>query len=249
MNNKNSTENSLINIAKFISGEKSLEEKQKRLTQMKVKAKQSQANTEYAEKEDLFEEKYTESAEQSIKADPTPRTKVVQNIPLYEWKAPIRQTFPFDMKIFMAIVAAALIFIIYLAILGNYGLMGVLIALLFVIYAAGTTKPIEVKHRITARGIDTPITINENGKESIATSKLYEWYTLDEFAFYKKNDQILLVIDTKLNIPSKLIMLVDKDQQEEIFMLLQDKLLYKDIRKQNRINTLVDGQYVKLEEI
>jgi hypothetical protein len=153
------------------------------------------------------------------------------------------------MKVFMAIVAASLVFIIYLAILGNYGLMGVLIALLFVIYAAGTTKPIEVKHRITARGIDTPITLNNEGKENIATSKLYEWYTLNEFAFYKKNDQILLVIETKLNIPSKLIMLVDEDQQEEIFMLLQDKLLYKDVRKQNQINILVEGQYVKLEEI
>jgi hypothetical protein len=114
--------------------------------------------------------------------------------------------------------------------------MGSIIALLFVIYVLGTTKPQIVKHKITARGFDTG-------------GKLYEWYLLKNFYFTKKGDQLMLLVETSLRFPAMLIFLVDEKDKEAIFVLLQDKLLYKDIRKQGSLEKINYGEYIPLEKI
>jgi hypothetical protein len=225
-NSPSNEKNSLLNIARFLSGESSLGKERERAEELKKKAK----------------EKQREAIRTGIKqglAELEPEgqdKKIVQNIKLFEWTAPIRVKFFFDFKAFLGIVSLMLVFILYLAILGHYALMGVMIALVFFIYVAGAIEPISVTHKITARGIET-------------FDKLYEWFLLENFYFAKKNGQTMLYVGTKLRFPTRLIMLLDEKEITPLFMLLQDKVLYKDIRKQGFIDKATYGIYIPLENI
>ena len=218
--------NEIKEFAKIISGEMALRKKEDALKKAKEKAVK-----------DEKDRRRIEIKEGTLKLEDDPVQKeVVQNIKLYEWEAPDRYEFKFDNKYFIIIVAISLVFILLLAILGHYWLMASIIALLFFVYVAGTTKPEMVKHYLTARGIDT-------------NNKLYEWFMLKNFYFTKRGDQYLLIVETNLNLPGALILLLDKKEMEPLFVLLQDKLLYKDIRKQGRLSKLNEGTYIPLEEI
>lgn len=216
----------LTKIADFLSGEVQLQKKQDRLEELKSKVKEKQRDSLRNEIKKGVLEIEPEGQEK----------KVVQNIKLYEWIAPVRVKYLFDFKSFLVIVSLMLLFILYLAILGHYNLMGVMIALVFFIYVAGVTEPDRATHHITARGIDT-------------FDKLFEWFLLEEFVFSKKNDSYLLIVETKLRFPTKLIMLLDEKEIAPIFMLLQDKILYKNFVKQNLIDKMAYGEFLKLEDI
>jgi hypothetical protein len=224
---KNKQETDLSRIAKIISGEKALRQKEQKLKELKEKAIKEQKS-----------EKRREIIEDRVKLeeDSSQPQKVVQNIKLFEWEAPDRYEYSFDNKSFIVVIAISLVLILFLAILGKYFLMGALISLLFFIYAVFSTKPNMIKHKITARGIE----YNE---------KLYEWFMIDNFYFSKRNDQNLLIINTKLRFPSTLILLLNEEDRLPIFLLLQEYVLYKDIKKQNWLEKMSLGEYIPLEEV
>lgn len=218
----------LSNLAKILTGEMALEEKQRKIEEEKNKAIEKQK---YQLREGVKKgEIELEGNEYAV------GQKVVQKIKLFEWEAPIRQPFLFDMRTFLIIVFLSLIFILLLAVLGHYGLMAALIALLFFVYVAGTTKPMTVKHIVTARGIET-------------MDKLYEWHMLDQFWFTSKANQGFLIVETRLRVPGRLIFLIDEKDRSTLFVLLQDKLLYKDIKKQGKLEHIMFGDYIELEGV
>ena len=59
----------------------------------------------------------------------------------------------------------------------------------------------------------------------------------------------MLIVETKLNLPSALIFLLDEKERSPLFVLLEEKVLYKDIRKQTKLDTLNTGEYIPLEKI
>lgn len=212
-------------LAKVLSGELDLRKKQEEAEKLKDLAIEKHKS--------LIREGIEDGESEIVSGVPK---KVVQKIDLFEWEAPIRTSFNFEMRTFMGIVALSLVWILFLAILGHYMLMLAVIALLFFIYVAGTTEPIKVKHKVTTRGIET-------------TDRLYEWFMLDSFYFTKKNSQELLIVNTKLRVPDKLIMLIDPKDRAAIFVLLQELLLYKDIKKQGRLSSITYGEYIPLEKV
>jgi hypothetical protein len=224
---KNNQNTDLEKIAKIISGEMALKKKEEKLKEMKEEAIKGQKD-----------EKRKKVIEKRVKLeeDSTQPEKVVQNIKLFEWEAPDRYEYSFDDKSFIVVIAFSLVLILFLAILGKYFLMAALISLLFFIYVVFTTKPMKVKHKITARGVDYG-------------EKLYEWYMLDNFYFTKRKNQNFLIINTKLRFPSTLILLLEEDDRLPIFLLLQEYVLYKDIKKQGRIEKMSFGEYIPLEEV
>lgn len=221
---------SLLNLADFLSGETSIKEREARLKELKEK---NLERREASKKQDLRDGIVQKNIQLEEKEN---IQKVVQNIKLFSWTAPIRVKFDFDSNTFLYLVAFTLLFILYLAFLGHYVLMVVLVAIVFFIYAAGVTEPISVEHSITARGVDT-------------LDKLYEWYLLEDFRFTVKNGKTLLIIETQLRFPAKLILIIDPKDVKAIYILLQDKLLYKDIRKQSLIDKLTFGEYIPLEKV
>jgi len=230
MSNKekvNKLDTELKNLSKLISGEMALKKREEKLKKLKEKAIKSQKS----EKRRKVVEREVE-----LEEDSSQPKKVIQNIKLFEWEAPDRYEFKFESKSFIIIVAISLVLILFLAILGKYYLMAALISLLFFIYVLGTTKPMMVKHKITARGIDF-------------SNKLYEWLVFDKFYFTKRKSQNFLIIGTKLRFPSTLILLLNKKDRVPIFLLLQEFILYKDIRKQGRLEKMNFGEYIPLEKV
>lgn len=216
----------LTDLAKILSGEMALREKEELLEEKKKKNKSRR-------RKKLLES--IENQEVELEKDKE-NPKVVQNIKLFEWESPIRTKVVFERKSFLTFVLGTLLFIVFLAILQKYLLMLAIISLLFFIYVAGTTEPEIVKHQIRARGIE-------------AFDNFYEWFMLDEFFFSNKNGQELLLIDTKLRYPGRLIMLIDKKDRGALFMLLQDKLLYKDIKAQSSLEKATYGRYIPLDDV
>jgi hypothetical protein len=210
----------------MLSGEMKLENQKERTEKLKVKA---------AEKQRDSVRKMITSGDAQVETEGVDK-KVVQNLKLFEWTAPVRIKYIFDFRTFLIIVSVILLFILYLAILGHYTFMGVMIALVFFIYVAGATEPILSTHRITARGVES-------------FEKLYEWFMLGEFYFTVKDGHNMLIIETKLRFPTKLIMLLDVKERQPLFVLLQDKLLYKDLRNRNFIEKATFGEYVALEKV
>ena len=214
-------------ILNILSGEMQLREKEEKIKKLKEEAISQQKTKKrvlVASKEIILED------------SDVPTKKVVQNLKLFEWEAPDRYEFNFESKSFWVILSISLLFVLFLAILQQYYLMAAIIALLFFVYVSGTNKPLKVTHKITARGIDTG-------------GRLYEWFMLNNFWFSIKNGQYLLIVETKLRYPRALIMLLDQADKDALFVLLQEKVLYKDIRKQGKIDTLTYGQYIPFEEI
>lgn len=227
MAEKKSINSDLNKIAEIISGEKALKKKEEELKKMKRKAVEDQKNK---HRKDVVEENV------KLEDDPSQPKKVVQNIKLFEWEAPDRYEYSFNDKSFIILIAISLVLIVFLAILQKYFLMGALIALLFFIYVVFTTKPMKIKHKITARGIDF-------------NDKLYEWYMFDNFYFTKRNKQNFLIVNTKLRFPNSLIMLLEEKDRLPVFLLLQEYVLYKDIKKQDRLEKMSFGEYIPLEKV
>ena len=225
--NKEKTKSDFESILNIISGEKSLREREEGILKAKKDAIEEQAN---------MRRKKIMEGEVKLEEDPVQKVEVVQNIKLFEWSAPDRYQFKFNNKGFLIIVVLSLLLTLLLAILGNYLLMAAIISMLFLLYVAGTTKPLTVKHKITARGIDTG-------------GKLYEWYMLDSFFFSRKENTFFLVVGTKLNFPKVLIFLFKEKDKDALFVLLREKLLYQDIRKWGRMDSMNYGEYIRLEDI
>ncbi len=218
---------SLKNFAEAISGEKALRDKEQKLREKKKKA--------VLDEKDRRRRNIVEGFE-TVETEEVQKKDVVQNIKLFEWKAPERHNIKLNSKGFLLLIFLILLFIVLLAILGHYFMIAALVSLIFILYAAATTKPLVVEHKITARGIDT-------------AGKLYEWYMLDSFYFAKKEEYTTVIVTTKLNFPRLLIMLVNKKDKDPLFVLLQKNLLYEEIRKQGKIDEISYGKYIPLEEI
>lgn len=217
----------LTKIAEIISGEMALKKKQEKLKKMKKEAIEKQKSM---KREDIIEENV------KLEENPSQPKKVVQNIKLFEWEAPDRYEYSFNDKSFIVIIAISLVLILFLAILHKYFLMGALISFLFFLYVVFSTKPMIIKHKITARGIDF-------------NNKLYEWYLFDNFYFTKRKNQNFLIVNTKLRFPTSLIMLLDEKDRLPLFLLLQEYVLYKDIKKQGRLEKMSLGEYIPLEKV
>jgi hypothetical protein len=220
-------EQDLSKIAEIISGERSLKKREEKLQKMKEEAIKQQKD----EKRREVIEKRVKLEEDSSQPD-----KVIQNIKLFDWEAPDRYEYSFDDKSFIVVIAVSLVLILFLAILGKYFLMAAIISLLFFIYVVFSTKPMIIKHKITARGVE----YNE---------KLYEWFMLTSFYFTKKKEQDFLIVETKLRFPGSLIFLLEEKDRLPIFLLLQEYVLYKDIRKQGKLEKMSFGDYIPLEEV
>ncbi|MGI5898281.1 MAG: hypothetical protein ACOX6Q_03975 [Candidatus Dojkabacteria bacterium] len=226
MKEKKKDINKLFDI---ISGEKQLRDREKKIKEAKKQAIKDMKNK---RRKEIIEK------DVEMEKDPVQDRKVVQNIKLFEWESPDRYQIKFTNKNFLMIVALSLVLILLLAILKHYLMMISIIAVLFLLYVSGTTKPITIKSKITARGIES-------------YDKLFEWYMLDSFYFCKKetSDYYSLIVDTRLNLPRVLFLICSKEDKDALFVLLQEKLMYKDIRKQGRIDKITYGEYIPLEKV
>ena len=132
---------------------------------------------------------------------------------IISWKSPVRVFKARSQKYFVKVALYGLIFILAAIAFGEYFLVGVILAVMFVVYVLATHAPDNIEHKITNMGI-------------ITGSKAFLWEELDSFWFDKKGDDRLLMVQTKLRFPTRLIILLTAVSERALLDLLDNHLHY-----------------------
>ena len=132
---------------------------------------------------------------------------------IVSWKSPVRIFKPRSKKYFTKVALYALIFILAAIAFGEFFLVGVIIAVVFVVYVLATQAPEIIEHKITNMGI-------------ISGGRAFLWEELDSFWFDKKGDDRLLLVATNLHFPTRLIILLTTVSERTLLDVLEKHLHY-----------------------
>src|SRR4030043_323814 len=129
------------------------------------------------------------------------------------WKSPVRIFKQRSKKYFTKVALYALIFILAAIAFSEYLLVGVIIAVVFLVYVLATAQPDTIEHKITNMGI-------------ISGGRAFLWEELDSFWFDKKGDDRLLVVQTDLHFPTRLIILLSTVSERTLLDVIEKHLHY-----------------------
>lgn len=150
---------------------------------------------------------------------------------IVSWKSPVHIFKPRSKKYFTKVSLWALVLILLAMALGEFLLIGVIIALTFVVYVLSTSAPETIEHRITAMGI-------------VSGGRVFLWEDLDSFWFEKRGDERLVIVQTYLRFPSRLIILLTPSISERTLLDLMEKHLHY---YHAPVHTLFDKWAIKLQ--
>ena len=129
------------------------------------------------------------------------------------WKSPDRIFKSRSKKYFTKVALYALVGILASIAFGEFFLVGVILAVVFVVYVLATVEPQTIEHRITNMGV-------VNG------GRAFLWEELDSFWFEKRGDDRLLLVQTDLHYPTRLIMLLSQQITERVLLDVLEKHLH-----------------------
>ena len=132
---------------------------------------------------------------------------------IVSWKSPVRIFKSRSKKYFTKIALYALIFTLAAIAFSEYLLVGVIIAVVFLVYVLATVHPDTIEHTITNMGI-------------ISGGRAFLWEELDSFWFDKKGDDRLLVVQTDLHFPTRLIVLLSTVSERTLLDVIEKHLHY-----------------------
>jgi len=130
---------------------------------------------------------------------------------IISWKSPVRVYKARSRKYFIKVLLYALVFILAAIAFGEFNLVGVILALVFVAFVLALAAPDTIEHKITNMGI-------------ISGGRAFLWEELDSFWFDKKGEDRLLVVQTKLQFPGRLIILLTSVSDRTLLDLLEKHL-------------------------
>lgn len=161
-----------------------------------------------------------------------------ETLTLLEWISPSRPFKKKDRDYFTTIGAMVFLIVVILLFMKEWLLIGAILALTFMVYVLNTIPPENVTHKITNNGI-------------ISAGHTYVWTDLREFWFIIKNGHSLLVIQTKLKFPGRIILLLNELTEEKVKEALKPHLLYKETPEKTWMDNAADwlGKKVPLEKI
>lgn len=123
--------------------------------------------------------------------------------PLLSWKAPSRPFRKKDRSYYTTIVILIVLISLIALLAGEKLLIGVLLALLFLIYVLNFTPPEEIEYKISTQGI----TIKDH---------FYHWFELDSFWFSQKEGFKVLNCLTRFRFPGLLMLVLGDIKEEEV---------------------------------
>src|SRR3989337_3366557 len=132
---------------------------------------------------------------------------------IISWKSPERIFKARSKKYFTKVALYGLIFVLAAIAFGEFFLVGVIIAVVFVVYVLATVAPHVIEHKITNMGI-------------ISGGRAFLWEELDSFWFEKRGDDRLLMVATELHFPTRLIILLTSVSERKLLDLLEKHLHY-----------------------
>lgn len=122
---------------------------------------------------------------------------------LLVWRSPSRPFKKREKEFFTTVGAIVFLLAVILVFIKEFLLIGAILALSFVAYVLATVPPEEVEHKITSLGLES-------------AGHSYKWEELLGFWFGEKWGQPVLLIQTKLRFPGRLVILIGGQDQEKI---------------------------------
>lgn len=132
---------------------------------------------------------------------------------IISWKSPVRVFKARSKKYFTKVALYGLIFVLAAIAFGEFFLVGVIIAVVFVVYVLATAAPETIEHEITNMGI-------------ISGGRPFLWEELDSFWFDKRGDDRMLLVQTKLHFPTRLIILLSTVSERTLLEILEKHIHY-----------------------
>lgn len=150
---------------------------------------------------------------------------------IISWKSPVRVFKARSRRYFVKIALFAAVFILAAIAFGEVALIGVIIALVFITYVLALSAPENIEHSITNMGI-------------ISGGRAFLWEELDSFWFDKRGEDRLLIVQTKLRFPTRLIILLTAVSERTLLDMLEKHLHFH----QGPVHTLFDKWALFLQE-
>ncbi len=147
------------------------------------------------------------------------------------WKSPVRVFRARSRRYFIKIALFAVVFILAAIAFEEFALVGVIIALVFMAYVLALSAPETIEHKITNMGI-------------ISGDRAFLWEELDSFWFDKRGDDRLLVVQTGLRFPTRLIILLTNVSERTLLEMLEKHLHFH----HGPVHTLFDKWALFLQE-
>ncbi len=132
---------------------------------------------------------------------------------IISWKSPDRIFKPRSKKYFIKIGLYAFVFILAAIAFGEYFMVGVIMAVVFVAFVLATADPNTIEHSINNMGI-------------VSGGRAFLWEELDSFWFEKRGDERLLLVETDLHFPGRLIILLSSVSERTLLDILEKHLHY-----------------------
>ncbi len=145
-------------------------------------------------------------------ADPTetPKSSV-----LLEWESPSRPFQTRSKEFYRTALALIVLASIILVFIGEFLLIGVILATFFVIYVLATVPPENIKHQITTLGIET-------------AGHFHKWEEMREYWFDEKAGQKMLFVRMVWGFPSHLQLILGSVGETKIKELLADRIPFRE---------------------
>jgi hypothetical protein len=132
---------------------------------------------------------------------------------IISWKSPVRVFKARSKKYFVKVGTYGAIFILAAIVFEEFFLVGVIFAVMFVVYVLASAAPETIEHKITTMGV-------------VSGGRAFLWEELDSFWFDKKGDDRLLVVQTELHFPTRLIILLTTVSERALLEMLEKHLRY-----------------------
>jgi len=136
------------------------------------------------------------------------------NETLIAWKSPShpykkREPLFYQTLVAIAVLLSIVVFFLFHDIL----MIGVIVSVVFLVYALSKVEPVEVEHKITRFGFDN-------------VDRLYKWIELYAFWFEKRWNHNVLVIQTRLPFPGQIRAVVSGVNEAKLKDVLGRYLLF-----------------------
>lgn len=144
---------------------------------------------------------------------------------LFRWQAfsrPYTRRSPKWFVYTFLLVATILLVLLFVR---EFFIIAPVLSLAFLAYVLASRAPEIIENAITTQGVN-----NHNHS--------YIWEEMDEFWFTQKNGFTLLHIETYLQLPVQLILLINKDDREKIKEILARYIPYRELPKTTWLDTL-----------
>lgn len=156
------------------------------------------------------------------KTTPPPQTQPLEVLPLREekvlttWTAPERTFKTRDKEFWVTAIAILILVSVILFFVKEFFLILALMSLIFLYYVLSTVPPGNIRNKITTKGV------------YIGSTHCYNWDFLTRYWFKTQFDQTILSLETRVNFPRVIPLIVPSKHQKQIEKIMNKYLPYEE---------------------